>query len=165
MNLILLIFMITAIFTILLFLVALRIKIVFDSDKSDINMTLLWLNSVFKALVTIEDAKPILTLYLFNKKILKRTFEKGQNKPRGMELVKLTNPKDVHVNAYYGFRDPFTTGIACGAVNIASQFINIDSINHIPDFLTVNDYIYLDATAKVNLGSILIKLYKPRSNN
>ena len=165
MNLMFLTFMIIAIFILLLFLVALRIKLVFDSDKSDINMTLLWLNSLFKALVTIEDTKPILTLYLFNKRIFKRTFKKGENKPRGMELIKLTNPKDIHVNAYYGFRDPFTTGIACGAINIASQFINIDAINHTPDFMTINDYIYLDATAKVNLGSTLIKLFKPQSTN
>ena len=161
MNLIFFVFIIIAIFIILLFLIALRIKLIFDSDRTDINMTLSWLNPVFKALVTVQDTKPILTLYLFNKRILNRTFKKGQNKPRAMNIVKLINPKNINVNAYYGFKDPFTTGIACGVINIASQFINIDSINHIPDFMTTNDYIYLDATAKVNLGATIIRLFKP----
>jgi exo-beta-1,3-glucanase (GH17 family) len=81
-----------------------------------------------------------------------------------MELLRLSNPKDINVNVKYGFADPFATGIACGAISMASQFINADSIIQTPDFLSMNDYIYLDATAKVNLGSMLIKYLKSLSN-
>lgn len=152
------------IFILLLFLFALRIKLVFNSDKPEINMKLLWLNSFICAFITIENTIPILKVYLFNQLILKRTMKKGKNRHSGMELVKLSNPRDIHVNVHYGFRDPFTTGIACGAINMASQFINIDSMDQTPDFLSMNDYIYLDATAKVNLGSTLIKLLMSKSS-
>ena len=152
---------------ILLFTVALRVKIVFDTCKTNLNMTFLWLHSWLKGLVTIEDTKPMLTLYLLNKKIFKRKLFKekvksSKGKLKGMDFVKLVDSRDVHVNAQYGFRDPFTTGIACGAINVASQFINInvDSINQMPDFATENDYIYLDANAKVNIGSTLIRFFK-----
>lgn len=150
---------------ILLFTVALRVKVVFNTHKTNLNMTLLWLHSWLKALVTIEDSRPMLTLYLLNKKLFKRRLFKEKLKSSkvkfsGMEFVKLVDSRDVHVNARYGFRDPFNTGIACGAINAASQFINIDSINQMPDFTTENDYIYLDANANVNVGSTLIKLFK-----
>ncbi|HEY8889304.1 MAG TPA: hypothetical protein VIM70_03510 [Clostridium sp.] len=143
---------------ILLFTVDLRVKIVFDTCKTNLSMTLLWLHSFLKALVTIEESKPMLTLYLLNRRLFKRKLKAGKSKLNKTDLMKLIHSSDVHVNVYYGFRDPFTTGITCGAFTAASQFINIDSINQMPDFTTENDYIYLDASANVNLGSTLLNL-------
>lgn len=166
MNLLILILLAALIFIILLFLAVLRIKLVFDTDKSEINMTLLWLDPLVNAFMTLENTMPVLKVYLFKQLVMKRTLSnRGRNNSGGMELVKLSNPKEVHVNVHYGFSDPFTTGITCGAINMASQFINIASINQIPDFMPENDYIYLDATAKVNLGEALINLLSQRMVN
>lgn len=166
MNLLILILLAALIFIILLFLAVLRIKLVFDTDKSEINMTLLWLDPFVNAFMTLENTMPVLKVYLFKQLVMKRRLSnRGRNNSGSMELVKLSNPKEVHVNVHYGFRDPFTTGITCGAINIASQFINIASINQIPDFMPENDYIYLDATAKVNLGEALINLLSQRVVN
>lgn len=161
MVLVFLILLIVVVLIALLFTVLVRVVVVFDTCKTSMSMTLLWLHSFLKGLVTIEDTKPILTLYLLNKKLFKKKLEthKGKKrKPSGIEFVKLVDSRNINVNAYYGFRDPFTTGITCGAINVVSQFINIDSINQVPDFTTENDYIYLDASAKVNLGSTLLRL-------
>lgn len=165
MELVFIILLIVGVVVILLFTIALRVKIVVDTCKTNLNMTLLWLHSFIKALVTIEDSKPMLTLYLLNKKLFKRRLFKqriksSKGKLSGMDFIKVLDSRDVHVNAQYGFRDPFNTGITCGAISAASQFINIDSINQLPDFITENDYIYLDAKANVNIGSTLIKLIK-----
>jgi hypothetical protein len=164
MRLLFIILLIVLVIILLLFTVALKVKVVIDTCKTNLNMTLLWLHSFLKALVTIEDTKPMVTLYLLNKKLFKRSLNTGKDQGKGkfssMDFVKMVDYRDVHVNANYGFRDPFTTGITCGAINAASQFINIDSINQIPDFATDDDYIYLDARAKVNVGSTLIKLLK-----
>jgi hypothetical protein len=160
MTLIILVVLVFVILIILLFTVALRVEIVFDTYRTGLKMTLLWLHSCLKALVTIEDTKPMLTLFLFNKKLFYKYLKKRKGKTNSMELVKIVDSRDVHINASYGFRDPFTTGITCGAINAASQFINIDSIDQMPDFTAENDYIYLDADAKVNLGSSLIRLFR-----
>ena len=165
MELVILVVSIAITFIILLFVIALRVKVVFNSDKADINMTLLWLDPFIKAFVTMENSKPVLKLYIFNNIVLKRTLNRGKGKYKGLKLIQLTNPKDIHVDVRYGFSDPFTTGIACGAINAASQFINIDSINQTPDFMTANDYIYLDATAKLNLGSTLIRLLRLKGSS
>lgn len=163
MKLILFILLAAIILVILLFLFAARIKLVFNTDKSEINMTLLWLNPFIKAFIAFENSIPILKVYLFNQLILQRALKRKKKKRGGMELVQLSNPKEVHVSVDYGFRDPFTTGIACGVINVASQFINIDSINQTPDFMSSNDYIYFDATAKVNLGSAIIKFLRQKT--
>lgn len=162
MILIFLVLLITVIL-LLLFTKYLKVKVVFDTYKADLNMTLSWLHSFLKALVTIEDTKPMLTLYLLNKKLFKRKLTTGKRKRSGLDLIRLIDSRDIHVNAYYGFRDPFTTGITCGVINVVSQFIKVDSLRQLPDFTTVNDYIHLDASAKVNLGSTLINYFN--SNN
>jgi hypothetical protein len=167
MELMFIILLIVGVVAILLFTIELRVKIVFDTCKTNLNMTLLWLHSFIKALVTIEDSRPMLTLYLLNKRLFKRSLFKerlksSKGKLNGMDFIKVVDSRDVHVNAQYGFRDPFNTGIACGAISAASQFIDIDSINQLPDFTTENDYIYLDAKARVNIGSTLIKLIKSK---
>ncbi len=160
MNLFLLIMLVVILLIILLFLEAMRIKLVFNSDKSELSMKLFWLGSFINAFVTIENNAPVLKLYLFNKLVLTKSINRANSKQGGMELLKITDPKDVHVNVYYGFNDPITTGIACGAINVVSQFINIDSISHTPDFMPANDYICLDATAKVNIGSTIVRYFK-----
>lgn len=165
MNLTFLIVLLVLLLIILLFTAALRILLIFDSEKKYMNLTLLWLRSFLKAIVTIEDWKPILTVYLLNKRVYRSAVKAGKGKPNGMKLLKSVKPKDIHINAYYGFQDPFITGVACGAINIASQFISIDSIQQVPDFTAGNDYIYFDATAKVNVGSTIINLFRAHNEN
>jgi len=159
-NFILFTLIIITIIIALLFVAALRVKVVFDTERTDLHLTLLWLYPFIKVLVTIEDTKPVLSFYLFKKNLFKKIIKKGKSKSSGVQMIKIINPKHVSINANYGFRDPSTTGIACGAINVASQFINIESINHNPDFITESDYIYLNATANVNLGTALINLLK-----
>ena len=151
-----LILLIIIVILILLFTKYLKVRVVFDTCKTDLNMTLLWLHTFLKAWVTIEDTKPMLTIYLLNKRLFKRRLIKEKKNLSGVDIIKLIDTREIQVNTYYGFRDPFITGITCGVINAASQFINIDFINQRPDFNTESDYIYLDASAKINLGSSLI---------
>lgn len=150
------------ILVLLIFIVALRIKLVFDSENTNFNITLIWLDPLLEGLITMENNKPMLTIYLFKKKVIKTIIWKSSKRSlknnNGFKLIKLSNPKDININASYGFKDPYITGITCGAINIVSQFINIDSISQRPNFQTSDDYIYFDATAKINIGSALIKL-------
>mgnify|MGYP000061584500 CR=1 FL=1 len=152
---------------VLLFIIALKVRLVCNTENNAIGMWLIWLEPLIKAFVTVDDSIPVMEVYLFDRRIFKKRLKssiKSIGKQKGWELVKLSNPKDVNINLQYGFRDPFTTGIACGAVNMASQLINIDSMVHKPDFLALRDYIYLDATAKVNIGSAFVRLLRFRKN-
>ena len=150
------------IFVLLLFTAALKVIVVFDTYRSNLNLTLSWLHSYIKAFITLENSKPMLSLFLLNKKLFKKEIKTGKKKLSNLGYIKYVDSRDVHINALYGFRDPYFTGITCGAVNAALQFINIDSINHNPDFTAENDYIYMDASAKINVGSTLKSMFKSK---
>jgi hypothetical protein len=159
-NLILYLLIFLLLLVILIFTVSLRLKFIFDTEKSNMNLKLFWLNPFLKVLITMENMKPIFRIHLFNKEVYKGSIRENKNKTNGRDLIKVVKPKEIHINTNYGFRDPFTTGVACGAINVASQLINIDSIQQNPDFMAEADYFRLDATANLNIGSTLINLYR-----
>lgn len=143
---------------ILLFTVASKINFNFDTANSDMQLTLLWLYPLLRSVIAREDNGFVLTVYLLNKKIFKKHINGRQNVNSNKNILRKLKPTEVHVNTRYGFRDPFVTGLTCSIVSIVSQFFNVESLHQKPDFLAINDYINLDATAKLNLGNSLIKL-------
>ncbi len=169
MGVIFILLLIVAFIILLLFANDAKVRIVFDTEQNDMHLTLLWLYPFIKVIGTMENTRPVLNLYLFKKHLFSKAlkFKKTANRIKKTDLIKIIKPKEVSINTSYGFKNPSTTGITCGAVNAASQFINIDSLNNIPDFMAINDYIYLDAEASVNLGASLanlLKYFKNRRN-
>lgn len=165
MKLSLIIVILLTIIIISLFTFALRIKLVFNSNNEEFDMTIFWIRPLFKGFISMVDTKPILTIFLFGKEIFKKVFLVAKRPQNKLDYWEITSPKDINVTANYGFKDPFLTGITCAAINIATQFINIDSINNNPDFATSSDYIYLNASANINLGSSLVKLLKTQKGS
>lgn len=147
---------------ILLFRIAMKINFVFNSDNAEMGMMLLWIRPLIKAEVYLKDTRLMLKIFLFNKQIMHRPLKQKKQEDKGTSMVKFAEPEEIHVNVRYGFTDPFVTGIACGAVNASSQFINIDSFQETADFLTDKDYIYLNADAKVNIGLMLVRFLKSK---
>ena len=145
---------------ILLFKIALQVQLEYDSNETDFHLTLLWFDPLIKVFVTIEDSTILLHVYLLQKLVLKRTLNKDKQKKKGLKYLQLSNINDVHVDINYGFRDPFRTGVACGAMNLVSQFANIDEIDQTPNFLANDDYVYLYATGNINLGSTLLNMIR-----
>lgn len=163
MNTIIMILLLLSLFILLLSIAALKVVFTFDSDKENVNLIVEWLHPFFKAEVNTIDTQPVLTIYLFGREIAERNLKRAKRKRNnGMELVRSFKPRNINVYAAYGFRDPSITGVTCGALNAASQFINIDSLQHNPNFVTDNDYIYVNATAKFNIATALINMYRTR---
>ncbi len=143
---------------VLLFTVASKIIIHFDSAASDFNITLLWLYPVLKSVVSWSNDRFILNVYFFNKRILKRQMISGKTDMQNRNLLRKINPTDVNISAQYGFRDPYFTGLAFCAINIISKFFTLESLYQKPSFLANDDYVEIDATARLNLGRSLLKL-------
>ncbi|MCX7710253.1 MAG: hypothetical protein N2484_10450 [Clostridia bacterium] len=162
MNLLLGLMILLLVLIILALTIAFRIKLIFSSNNANMSITLLWLYPLLKVVITNIETRMFLQFYLLNRQVFQKPINNNKGNGNNLDLVKEVKPKHVHVNAYYGFRDPFFTGVACGAINIASQFINIESLSQFPDFLADKDYIYVDATAKVKLGRALLNWYRRR---
>lgn len=137
-----------------------QIKLQYHSEDNNINLTILWLEPFLKAFVNVENSKIHLKLYLVDKLIVNRRLKDRRKKVKGFDLVQASNPKNAHLDIQYGFRDPFMTGITCGVMNLIYQFIDIESMNQTPDFMASNDYINLDATANINVGSTLLRMLR-----
>ncbi len=155
----------------LLFAVDAKVKLLFDTDKDNMYLSVCWLYPFIKASGRMENSTPFLDISLFGMGIYSKKLTLGKsNKARMIkktDLPKIFKLKGLDINTRYGFIDPSTTGITCWAVNSALQFINIASFINMPDFMSAHDYIYLDAKASVNLGASLtnlIKYYKNRRN-
>ena len=150
--------MLLLLLTILLFTVTSKVNFNFDSVTSDINLTLLWLYPLVRSVIVKKNNEFTLTVYLLNKRIMTKQIKRKQDVSDNKNVLRSLNPTDIHINTQYGFRDPFVTGLTYTAISMVSQFFNVKSLRQSPDFLTMNDYINLEANAKLNLGNSLIKL-------
>ena len=158
MTLLFILLLLLLLFIFLLFTVASRIDLSYDSARSDMQLTLRWLHPLLRSVIVKEGNGFLLLVYLLNKRVLAKLMKPKQYTKRNGNILKGLKPTEIHVNTQYGFRDPFVTGLACGAVSAVSQLLNVESLHQKPDFLANSDYINLDATAKLNLGRLLMKL-------
>jgi hypothetical protein len=143
---------------VLLFTVASRIILHFDSTTSDLNLSLLWLYPVLKSVVSSENGRFVLSVYLFNKRILKRHMIRNEENIQNRNFLKKISPTDINISAQYGFRDPYFTALAFGAISMISRFFTVESLYQVPSFVANDDYVNIDATARLNLGRSLLKL-------
>ncbi len=141
---------------VLLFTVGSKIIVHFNSF-SDLNVTLLWLSPVLKSVVSSENDSFILSIYFLNKRILKRQLTVSKINMQNKNFFNKINPTNIHINAEYGFKDPCFTGLVFGGMNIISSFFPLESLYQKPDFLANDDFINIDASAKLNLGRSLLK--------
>ncbi|MDF2988894.1 MAG: hypothetical protein K0R50_4404 [Eubacterium sp.] len=162
MGVIFILLIIIAFITLLLFAFDAKVSIVFDTERNDMHLAFLWLYPFLNVIGTMENTRPVLDFYFLKKHLFSKSLKLKRNTGniKKTDLIKIIKAEAVSINTRYGFKNPSTTGITCGAVNAASQFINIKSLNHVPDFMAINDYIYLDAKASVNLGASLTNLIK-----
>ncbi len=149
----------------LIFSVALRVKFIIDTNNSNMNLSFLWLYPFLKVLVMIENEKPMLTVYLFKIKIFRMVVRSQKGKKSSSSLIRLANPTDINITTSYGFKDLYATGVVCGAVNMVRGFINATYIKQYPDFMSNKDYIYLNANAKVNIGTTILNYTKSKIKN
>ncbi len=144
-------------FAVLLFTVASKIFVHFNSS-SDLNVTLIWLYPVLKSVISSENDSFILSIFLFNKRILKKQLTINKINTQNRNFFSKIQPTDIHVSAQYGFKDPYFTGLIFGGINMISKFFTLESLYLRPNFLASDDFINIDATAKLNLGRSLLKL-------
>lgn len=166
MYLFLILFILIVLILFITFLVfAVESRILFYSNITDMetNATLSWLGSFLKATVIYINSPPMLTISLFNKEIYNRQLQinnkdSNERKVSKMDIIRSLSLSNVNVRTSYGFFSPFATGISYIILNIISQYIDIESIEQNPNFMTDDDYVYINATCNLNIGLTLINL-------
>lgn len=162
MGVLYLLLLILLILIVLAFTVVLRVAFVLDTDNERVNLTLIWLYPFFKATVENGTSGLLLKIFIFKGKVYEHYLksEAGDGNKNRVRLIRMAKPENIRVNADYGFSDPFFTGIAYGAISVASSSMNTVSLHQNPDFTSGRDYIQMDAAAGINLGNMLLKLIR-----
>ena len=106
---------------------------------------------------------PLLTVYLFKKKVYGGLVAAKGQTGRRTGIIKAASASDIRMDIDYGFRDPYVTGITCGSINAVSEIADFAELSQNPDFVTDEDYIRLDATAKVNIGNTILNYLKGKA--
>jgi hypothetical protein len=126
-------------------------------------LTLSWLKSFIKGFVKTDEGKLILTVYLFNRKILTKKLPSNKKKPSNLsnlKLIRCIKFDNLTLKTSYGFEDPSTTGMLCGAINIISEYIDINNSCNNPDYSTDFDHFDIYILAEINLTHSLLNLIK-----
>lgn len=167
MGVLYLLVLVLAVLTALVFTVASRVVFVLDTDIARIDLTLDWLYPFFKATVENSPSGPMMKIFIFKGLVYEHHLLSGSgntDKDR-MRLFRMAKPENIRISADYGFSDPFVTGIACGAINAASSNLKTVSLRHNPNFASGRDYVQMKATAGINMGNMLLKFIRYKSND
>lgn len=170
-NLILVFLILALILVALLITVPLKIAFAFNSEEfTNVNLIATWLKPLFKIVIVKTDEKMFYTLYLFNKKVLTNNLtSKTLNHPKDyvkkIQLIRNLKPHSIDIKASYGFEDPSVTGMVCGAINLASNYLGVNVLYNNPDFNMDYNYFNISGAAEVNAISIITMLLKLRKSN
>jgi hypothetical protein len=145
-----------------MFKVALRIKLILDTNNGNVDLTFVWLYPFLKVLIEMGGEKPILSVFIFKLSVYHMAVIPKKKKKNKTSIVKSAQPTEINVTTSYGFKDPFVTGLACSTISIVQQFVKVKSFSQLPNFMAIDDYINVTATANVNVGCTLINFLKTK---
>lgn len=141
---------------------ALNLRFLFNLDANGASARILYLYPFVNISVELKKDKPFLTFYIFKLRIFRK--ELKMNRKKGNRaLLRAADAKDIRIRVSYGFRDPFITGLVCGALNMAEGFLKTARFSQYPDFVPPEEYVYLDGTANIHLGHTIANYVKNKN--
>jgi hypothetical protein len=142
----------------------LRAALSFNSEiQPDFHLLITWLHPLIKAYIVRSDGGILLTVHSFNKKIYTKNLKEGKGGIKDkLNIIKIIKPKHLKLQASYGFEDPSITGLMCGALDMISEFADVEVSHHNPDFSMDSSYANLTAEADINLLKAMLKLQQNR---
>jgi uncharacterized protein YxeA len=165
----LLVFIVLLMLLIVLLLMVAPLKAVFmfNSEQMDeANVTVTWLSSIVKAIVSFNDGKRHMTIYLLKSKVYEKELKsKGFDYDKNIRLIKAIKPDYIRLHASYGFKDPSITGMACAVIGFAANYIKLDDLYNAPDFTADSDYFNISGAVVVNAATAITAVTKERKQN
>lgn len=150
----------------LLAIIPLKIAFAVNSERlPDFYVSFSWLNPFITGTITPGDEGLMLSVNLLRKRIICRKLKgKDTSHMNKLDLIRSFKPSHIKIKTSYGFQDMSVTGMICAAINIISEFMNLDSVYNNPDFIAEHDYFELNGILEMNVLSSLMTLLKLRNN-
>jgi hypothetical protein len=164
MYFLLFIILLLLVFVYLLFIKPAAVSLYLNTDTDSLNLTFNWL-SIVKADIQYRNGL-FLTIRLwglqFYQKAIRPKAGKKRVKPDAYRALSLHNS-----NAYvrYGLGDPFSTGIACGILDIIQYYLKDVVFTQTPDFMPDRDYLILEADTELYIGKTIYNYLRLKAKN
>lgn len=136
-----------------------------DTDREDFHASFFWLYPLFSSKITMMNYSPLMTFYIFKKRVYSKTIKKKPKQTNRMDYLQAAVLSDKYANFSYGLEDPFVTGFASGILQMLQAVFGGVSIQQMPDFLSQQDYIRISAGAKLNIGKTLVQFIRMWKEN
>jgi hypothetical protein len=144
----------------LLFSVAVKAFLSFDTRSEAVSLVLLWLYPFIRITAEKKDSLPRLKVYIFNRLVYSKDIDMKGTDGKSIDMIKAASASDIRVGLDYGFDDPFSTAMACGSLGSVSELVKSAEIEHRPDFLPDGDFFRLEASAEINAGDTVLNYLK-----
>lgn len=141
----------------------LKIRVLVDFGENGISANAYFLYPFLEMRIQLENNLPYLNIYLFKLRCYKRALRRNIDTHEKVNLLKYIKIRDLVVNTYYGFNDPFSTGIFSGMLGIAKALPVTAHVNQYPDFFASNNYLRIEALGYLKLGKTIKNYVRYRS--
>ncbi len=146
------------------FVCPVRIRCVARLDSGGASVRLCSLYPLLKIIIFIEDNQPFVTVFVFKLKLYQRAIKRRKGKGNLTDWLRAADISDVSVDTRYGLHTPFATGIFQSILGIAAAFLKADSMQIYPDFIPDEEYVHIDASARVNIGNTIMNFAENKKN-
>jgi hypothetical protein len=163
MYFLILILLLLLLFVLMIFYENAQIVMSFNSNDNEMRMLIYWAYPFLKAKANVKviNNTSSLSIYLFNAKIYSKNLEKPKKSSKFVSKYFPTLALDnAHANVYYGFNNPFYTGITSGMFEPFKHFFKDVLISQYPDFLAEKEYICIKAETEINFGKTLVAMIR-----
>jgi hypothetical protein len=121
-----------------------------NTETNTFQLSINWMQPFLKANLTMKDLKPVLTVYVFDKRFFTHILKKGKKK-NSKKYLQSINLEDSYIKAYYGMQTPFSVGLTYGILNVCLSYMDFDIVENYPDFISATEYLIIEAGAKVSI--------------
>lgn len=160
MNFVLFILSVLLLLVVYIFTQTIRFRLLLNLDTSGFGFHILCLYPFLEIKIKIIDDQPFLLVHFFKITIYRKQLMLQKKTGTGKRLLRSADVKNINVNTRYGLDNPFSTGILCGALNIAVACMNIGEVLQFPNFISGDEFFYIDATADMNVGHTIFNFVK-----
>ena len=143
-----------------------RFKLSASLDYDGIEIKINHLYPLLKITVEFEGDIPFILVHLFKARLYKaQLIKRGHSRGtlNAKRLYRSVSIKHVNISASFGFHDPFYTSIIFGTARIVSNYVDVKSLNLLPDFLSTRFYFLMNANANLYLGHSIINYIRNKS--
>ncbi len=141
----------------------LKIRVFVDFSENSVSADAYCLYPFLKMRIELENNLPYLNIYLFKIRCYKRALKRNIDTHEKANFLKSVNIRNLIINTYYGFSDPFSTGIFSGILGIANALPVPADVNQYPNFFASSNYLRIEALGYLKLGDTIKNYVRYRS--